>query len=140
MLWRALPRNRMSSDINVTPMADIMLVLLIIFMITTPLLQENVLVNLPRARNPLDTQAKEPFILSLTRDGHIYLGRTQVTEQELVLALSELFASEIDKTLFVRADQTLEYGKVVHIVNECRKVGVERIGLMANKEAFSNLN
>ena len=140
MLRRGLSRNRLSSDINVTPMADIMLVLLIIFMITTPLLQENVVVNLPKARNPLDTQAKDPFVLSLTRDGRLYLGRAQVSEQELLQALSERVASEIDKTIFVRADQTLSYGKVVHIVDECRKVGVERIGLMADKEAQSNLN
>jgi biopolymer transport protein ExbD/biopolymer transport protein TolR len=121
-------------------MADIMLVLLIIFMITTPLLQDNVVLNLPKAQNPLDTKAKEPFVLSLTRDGRLYLGRAQVSKQEMLQALSERVASEVDKTIFVRADQTLSYGKVVHIVDECRKVGVERIGLMADKEAPSNLN
>ncbi len=121
-------------------MADIMLVLLIIFMITTPLLQENVVVNLPKAQNPLDTQAKEPFVLSMTRDGRLYAGKTLITEQELILTLSERFAAEIDKTIFVRADQTLAYRMVVHIVDECRKAGVERIGLMADKEAQANVN
>jgi biopolymer transport protein TolR len=131
----ALSRNKLSSEINVTPMADVMLVLLIIFMITTPLLQDEVSVNLPKARNPLDAQMKGPVVLSLTRDGKIYLGKTSVTAQEMRRALSEILVEEINKTIFLRADQSLAYGNVVHLVNECRQLGVERIGLMTEKES-----
>jgi len=135
MIERALPKNGLSSEINVTPMADIMLVLLIIFMITTPLLQDDVSLNLPKARNPLDVKAEGLIIISLTRDGRIYWGKAQVTEQEMIQALSQRLTAEIDKSVFLKADQALAYGSVVHVVSECRKLGVERMGLMAEKEA-----
>ena len=140
MTRRSLSRNALSSNINVTPMADIMLVLLIIFMITTPLLQDSVTVNLPKAKNPLDSQTEKQVVLSLTREGHIYWGRKQLTEEEMIKALVERFSSEIDKVIFVRADQTLSYGKVVHVVNECRKAGVDRVGLMTEREAQPSQN
>jgi biopolymer transport protein TolR len=140
MIRRRLLKSALSSSINVTPMADIMLVLLIIFMITTPLLQDSVTVNLPKARNPLDTQTEKQVVLSLTREGHIYWGRKQLTEEEMGKALVERFSAEINKTVFVRADQTLSYGNVVHIVNECRKAGVDRVGLMTEREAQTSLN
>ncbi len=140
MRRRALSNSSVSSDINVTPMADIMLVLLIIFMITAPLLQNDVTVNLPKARNPLDTEVREPLVLSLTREGRIYLGKKQVTEQEMMQELSELLAGEINKSIYLRADQTLAYGNVVRFVNECRKLGVERMALMTDKEIRPNSN
>jgi biopolymer transport protein TolR len=134
MLKRIISRRRLNSDINVTPMADVMLVLLVIFMITTPILQQNVTVKIPIAQNPITTRTKEPFTLSLTRDGRIYLGKTNVTEETMVQTLSERFAVEMDKRIFIRADQALAYGKVVHIVDECRRSGVQQVGLMAEKE------
>jgi biopolymer transport protein TolR len=134
MLRKDMLKNRLNSDINVTPMADVMLVLLIIFMITTPLLQDSVLVNIPKARNPLETTAKEPFVLSLTRDGRIYLGKMHVNEQEMAQALSERFAMEINKNIFVRADKALSYRNVVHIIDQCRRMGVQRVGLITEKE------
>jgi biopolymer transport protein TolR len=140
MTRRRLLQNALSSNINVTPMADIMLVLLIIFMITTPLLQDSITVNLPKARNPLDTQTEKQVVLSLTREGHIYWGKKQLTEEEMVKALIERFSAEINKTIFVRADQTLSYGKVVHVVNECRKAGVDCVGLMTEREVQPSLN
>lgn len=130
----AIFKTKLTSDINVTPMADVMLVLLIIFMITTPLLQDEVSVNLPKAQNPLDAQAKGPLVLSMTRDGKIYLGKTIVTAQEMRKALAGILVEEINKTIFLRADQSLAYGNVVQLVNECRQLGVERIGLMTEKE------
>ncbi len=127
-------KGRLSSEINVTPMADIMLVLLIIFMITTPLLQSEVFVNLPKAENPLNAQSEGASVVVLTREGRIYLGRTAVTEDELYRALSERLSSEADKSLFLKADEAVQYGRVVHLVDGCRKLGVERIGLMAEKQ------
>jgi biopolymer transport protein TolR len=134
MLKRNRSRGRVNSDINVTPMADIMLVLLIIFMITTPMLQQNIALHLPKSPNPITTVAKVPFTLSLTQDGRIYLGNTCLTEQKMVQALSERFSFEMDKNIFLRADQSLAYGKVVHVIDECRKVGADRVGLMTEKE------
>ena len=137
MSIRSQSQSKLSSDINVTPMADIMLVLLIIFMITTPLLQNEVSLNLPKAQNPLEVQTTEPLVLSLTREGKLYLGRTSVTEQEMAKTLREILAEEINRSVFLRADQALAYGNVVHLVNECRKLGVERMGLMTEKEIQS---
>jgi biopolymer transport protein TolR len=130
-------RNRISSDINVTPMADIMLVLLIIFMITTPLLQEEVFVNLPDAENPMEINAKEPMMVTLTRDGRIYIGKSRVTEPEMMHAITEQLASYRNQTMYLKADQMLEYGKVVHIVQQCNSLGVEHIGLMTEKHTLS---
>jgi len=134
---RGLGRSNVNADINVTPMADIMLVLLIIFMITTPLLQTGVTVNLPKAKNPLDApeaDSKDAIVIALTREGRIYLQKTLITEDDLVKILNDRLTNEINKTMFLKADQSVAYGRVVQVVNQCRKSGVERIGLMAEKE------
>jgi biopolymer transport protein TolR len=134
---RGLGRSNVSADINVTPMADIMLVLLIIFMITTPLLQTGVTVNLPKAKNPLDApeaDSKDAIVVALTREGRIYLQKTPISEDELIKFVTDRLTGEINKTMFLKADQSVSYGRVVQIVNQCRKAGVERIGLMAEKE------
>ena len=137
MVKRGLGRSNVNADINVTPMADIMLVLLIIFMITTPLLQTGVTVNLPKAKNPLDApeaDSKDAIVVALTREGRIYLQKTPITEDELIKYVTDRLTGEINKTMFLKADQSVSYGRVVQIVNQCRKAGVERIGLMAEKE------
>ena len=138
MAKRGYGRSNVNADINVTPMADIMLVLLIIFMITTPLLQSGITVNLPKAKNPLDApeaDSKDAVVVALNRDGRIYLAKTPVSENELLEFLAKRFSSgEINKTIYLKADTAVAYGRVVQIVNECRKSGVERIGLMTEKE------
>jgi biopolymer transport protein TolR len=134
---RGLGLSNVNADINVTPMADIMLVLLIIFMITTPLLQSGVTVNLPKAKNPLDApdaDSKDAVIVALTREGRVYLAKTAISEDELMTILTERFTGEMNKTMFLKADQAVAYGRVVQIVNQCRKAGIEKIGLMAEKE------
>ena len=133
MARHKLSHGGVSSEINVTPMADIMLVLLIIFMITTPLLQTDISVNLPKAKNPLDVK-EGPMVIALNREGRIYFGKTAVSEQEMIKAVTERLASDVARNMFLRADQSVQYGKVVQIVNECRKLGVERIGLMTDRE------
>jgi len=126
------------ADINVTPMADVMLVLLIIFMITTPLLQSGITVNLPKAKNPLDApeaDSKEAVVVAINREGKLYLAKKQIMEQDLYDFLLKKFSGgEINRTIFLKGDTALPYGKVVEIVNGCRRAGVERIGLMAEKE------
>jgi biopolymer transport protein TolR len=134
---RGLGLSNVTADINVTPMADIMLVLLIIFMITTPLLQSGITVNLPKAKNPLDApdaDSKDAVIVALTREGRLYLAKNPITEDELMTILTERFTGEMNKTMFLKADQAVAYGRVVQIVNQCRRAGIEKIGLMAEKE------
>ena len=139
MAKRGLGRSNVNADINVTPMADIMLVLLIIFMITTPLLQTGITVNLPKAKNPLDApeaDSKDALVIALTRDGRLYLQKKAITEEDLTRTLTERFSGgEASKTMFLRADSSVAYGRVVQLVNLVRKSGVERVGLMAEKEA-----
>jgi biopolymer transport protein TolR len=132
---RRIAGGNVVAEINVTPMADVMLVLLIIFMITTPLLQSGVSVNLPKARNPLaapEADSKEAVVISLNRTGQIYRAKTPMSEEQLFDFLRQKFAgSEIqDRTIFLRADTALAYGRVVEIVNGSREAGVDRIGLM----------
>lgn len=137
MAKRGLGISNVTADINVTPMADIMLVLLIIFMITTPLLQSGITVNLPKAKNPLDApdaDSKDAVIVALTREGRVYLAKSPISEDELMTILTERFTGEMNKTMYLKADQAVAYGRVVQIVNQCRKAGVEKIGLMAEKE------
>jgi biopolymer transport protein TolR len=135
---RGLGRSSVSADINVTPMADIMLVLLIIFMITTPLLQEGITVNLPNAKNPLedkDAGGTDAIVIALNRDGRLFLKKQMITESDLYEYLTQRYSGgEINRTVYLRADETLDYGRVVQIVDGCRRAGVDRIGLMAEKE------
>lgn len=130
--------SSLNSDINVTPMADVMLVLLIIFMITTPLLQSGITVNLPKAKNPLDApeaDSKEAIVVAVNRSGMIFLAKQPIAESDLYdYLLSRFSGGEINRTIFLKADTAVPYGRVVEIVNGCRKSGVERIGLMAEKE------
>jgi biopolymer transport protein TolR len=131
-------KGAVSADINVTPMADIMLVLLIIFMLTIPHMQSSITVNLPKAKNPLDApnaEKKESVIIAINREGRLYYRQTQVTENELYKFLEKRYAEgEADKTIYLKADNAISYGRVVTIVDGCRKAGVDRIGLMAEKE------
>jgi biopolymer transport protein TolR len=131
-------KSKAMADINVVPMADIMLVLLIIFMITTPLLQAGVTVNLPKAKNPLDApgaEAQDAIMVAVNRDGRIYLGRDQVGEEQLYEYLVQRFSGgELNRSIYLKADTALAYGRVVQIVNGVRRAGVDRIGLMAEKE------
>jgi biopolymer transport protein TolR len=132
---RGLGKGGVMSDINVTPMADVMLVLLIIFMITTPLLSTGITVNLPKAKNPLDApeaDSEEAVVVAINSQGKLYWKKNPISEAELIDALVKKYSGgEINRTIFLKGDQTVPYGRVVQIVNSCRSAGVERIGLMA---------
>jgi biopolymer transport protein TolR len=135
---RGLGKSDVTADINVTPMADIMLVLLIIFMITTPMLQSSITVSLPKAKNPLDApdaDKKDAVVIALNREGKLFKGKTMVSEEQLHDFLVERYSGgEINRTIYLKADNALAYGRVVQVVDDCRRAGVERIGLMAEKE------
>jgi biopolymer transport protein TolR len=126
-----------TSDINVTPMADVMLVLLIIFMITTPLIQQGVAVNLARAKNAQEApeaEAEDATTVTVTRSSEIYVNKKLTSEANLYDSVSEAFSKAPDKPLFVRVDVVAPYGVVVQIVDMAREVGIERIGLLVDRE------
>ena len=126
-----------SSDINVTPMADIMLVLLIIFMITAPLMQEGVTVNKAKARNPQeaeDVEAKDVIEVTVTRNQEIYIGSEPFPPEQVEEELAERALLAGDLPMFIKSDVAAPYGLVVDIVNKARDAGVERIGLLVDQE------
>jgi biopolymer transport protein ExbD len=121
---------------NVIPMADIMLVLLIIFMVVTPMLQKGVSVDMAKANNAQDMQdadKDDAIILAVTRDGKMYLGSKAVTLDQITVSVKDLLANRIDKTVFVRSDARAKYGEVVKAVDEVRAAGVDNLGLLTEK-------
>lgn len=126
-------RRAPMADINVTPMVDVMLVLLIIFMVTAPLLTAGVPVNLPDARaKPLD-QDQTPVSISLDADGRIFLGEAEVQTADLPDMLTRLAARGGDKPpqIFLRADKGLDYGRVMAVMGELNRAGLNRVALVA---------
>ncbi len=121
---------------NVIPMADIMLVLLIIFMVVTPLLTKDIPVDLTPAQNSRDMQdadKDDAIVVAVTRDGRIYLGSTKVEKQDLTGQIKDRLSSRIDKTVYVRSDARAKYGDVVAVVDEIRSAGVDQLGLLTQR-------
>jgi biopolymer transport protein ExbD len=121
---------------NVIPMADIMLVLLIIFMVVTPMLQKGVSVDMAKVNNAQDMQdadKDDAIIVAVTHGGDYYLGSTKVGLGDITSKVKDLLANRLDKTVFVRSDQRAKYGEVVKAVDEVRSAGVDKIGLLTEK-------
>lgn len=128
------------SDINVIPMADIMLVLLIIFMVVTPMLQKGMNVDLAPVDNPKDlpdADKDDAILLAVMRDGNIYLGTDRIGLTEITVRVKDLIANKLDKTVFVKSDMRARYGAVVAVVDEVRAAGVDNIGLLTEKTRSS---
>jgi biopolymer transport protein ExbD/biopolymer transport protein TolR len=124
------------SDINVTPMVDVMLVLLIVFMVITPMLQKGVSVDMARVNNPrpmADAEKEDAALLAITRDGKIYLGSTPITLGEVTPKVKDIISSKLDKTVFVKSDARAKYGDVVAVVDNVRAAGVDQIGLLTER-------
>ena len=125
------------SQINVTPFVDVMLVLLIIFMVTAPLLSQGVEVDLPRTKTvktlPEDS---DNLILTIEKDGTINLDDYEVKEDELVKHLSEL-SKKSDQLLYLRADKSVQYGLVVQVMGKIKEAGISRLGVVAEPEEES---
>jgi biopolymer transport protein ExbD/biopolymer transport protein TolR len=124
------------SDINVTPMVDVMLVLLIIFMVITPLLSKGVQVNMVKTKNPIPMQAadkSDAILVAVTRDGRTYLNSTQMQPDDLAPKVKDLLTNRLDKTVFIRADQRAKYEKVVTVVDNLRAAGVDQVGLLTEQ-------
>jgi biopolymer transport protein ExbD len=121
---------------NVIPMADIMLVLLIIFMVVTPMLQKGVSVDMAKVDNAQDMQdadKDDAIIIAVTRDGNTYLGSSKIQLDEITGKVKDLIANRLDKTVFVRSDSRAKYGDVVKAVDEVRSAGVDHLGLLTEK-------
>lgn len=124
------------SEINVTPMADVMLVMLIIFMVITPMLQKGVSVEMAKTTNPVDMQEADQddaVLVAVTRDGKFFLGKDRVTLDELPILVLDVLAERLDKTIYVKSDFRSKYGDVVAVIDTVRAAGVDQIGLLTER-------
>jgi|SRR5215469_5330783 len=124
------------SDINVTPMVDVMLVLLIIFMVITPMLSKGIQVNMVKTHNPIAMQAadkSDAIVVAVTKEGRSYLNNNQMAPEDLAPKVKDLLTNRLDKTVFIRADQRAKYEKVVDVVDNLRAAGVDQVGLLTEQ-------
>jgi biopolymer transport protein TolR len=122
--------NESISQINVTPLVDVMLVLLIIFMVTAPILQQGVSIDLPKVAAAPLTGEEEQLVVNVARNGQVYLNDTAMTPQQLGEKLRAIVAARPDRRLYVRADQAVPYGQVMHVMGAVRDAGLVRVGLV----------
>jgi len=123
-------QDKALSEINVTPLVDVMLVLLIIFMVTAPMLSMGIDVNLPRVQSKSVDVTEEKLILTVNENREIYLNKVKIPLAELNSKLEAIFSSRIDREVFLRADKNVPYGFVVEVMSEVRKAGVDKLGII----------
>ena len=126
----------MNSNINVTPMVDVMLVLLIIFMVITPMLQKGVSVDLAKTNNPIqmpDAEKEDALLVAITRDGKVFFVSDQITPDQLTNKIKDKLANRTDKTVYVRADARAKFGVVADVVDNVRAAGVDQLGLLTEQ-------
>ncbi len=131
----------LQSEINVTPMVDIMLVLLIIFMVVTPFLQQGITVALPKNMNSPDVDPniikESSIVISIPNDSEYYLGKQRLQKEQLAEKVDTLLKgikNEQDRIVYIKSGVGVSYGDVVNVINEVRKLGVDKIGLVADKK------
>jgi len=127
---RRSARRRPLAEINVTPFVDVMLVLLIVFMVTAPLLTAGVPVDLPKTKAQPLGQDREPLSVTIKKDGRIYLQNTPVQESELVAKLTAISQNGYDQRVFVRGDTSVQYGRVMEVMGMLSTAGFTHIGLV----------
>lgn len=120
----------MMADINVTPFVDVMLVLLIIFMVTAPLMTTGVEMDLPRAEAPPLTGKDDQLVLSITKDERYYLGDNEFPAAEIPVKLAAIAKANPDQQVFVRADGSLQYEKVLQVLAVAKNAGIPKVGLV----------
>ncbi|MGD0478619.1 MAG: biopolymer transporter ExbD [Terracidiphilus sp.] len=125
--------SKVNSNINVTPMVDVMLVLLIIFMVITPMLQNKVQIDLARVQNATlmpDADKEDAVVVAITRDGGVFLGQNKVDPSQLGSLVRDMLADKTDKTIFVRADARAQFKSVEDAIDDVRTAGVETVNLL----------
>jgi biopolymer transport protein ExbD/biopolymer transport protein TolR len=133
--------KKVNSSINVTPMVDVMLVLLIIFMVITPMLQKGVSVDLAKVNNPEqmpDADKEDALIVAVMRDGKIFFGNDQIAPDALAPKVKDRIANRVDKRVYIRADARARYGSVVEVVDNVRSAGVDQLGLLTDQRKNTN--
>ena len=122
------------SDINITPLVDVMLVLLIIFMITAPMLHQGIEVALPKVEAPnLPTRANDPLILSIAANGLVYVKERPVHPTKLLEVLTPLVRGRSEETVFLKGDRDVPYGRVIEVLDILHKGGIERVGMVTDR-------
>ena len=128
-------KGGVKSDINVTPLVDVMLVLLIIMMLVAPMLQQGVSVKLPTAKNPVDKPEQQgQTVLAISKDKTIYLNAKPVQDNDLTRRVSELLENKTDKIVLIKADEEVEYSAVMNAMDQLRQAGIEDIGLITERK------
>ena len=127
---------KVNSNINVTPMVDVMLVLLIIFMVITPMLQHGVSVDMAKVNNPEqmpDADKEDALIVAVMRDGKVFFGNDQIPVDQLTNKVKDRLANKTDKRVYVKADARAKFGEVVGVVDNVRAAGVDQLGLLTDQ-------
>lgn len=131
-------KGEMNSEINITPLADVMLVLLIIVMLIAPLLQKGVDVTLPEASNTTDKPENDTqTVLAVTADGRFYVDSAQTSEQELLVTVQSVLERKFEKVVLIKADQDAQYADVMAVLDRLQRAGIEDIGLITERKVGS---
>ena len=129
--------GKINSNINVAPMVDVMLVLLIIFMVVTPLLRPGPPVEMVRAENPVqmpDADKEDTLLVAINREGQVFFGNEEITTDGVAQKIKDRIANRADKKVFVKADARSRYGVVVEVVDSVRSAGVDDLGLLTEQK------
>jgi TolR protein len=119
------------AEINVTPMVDVMLVLLVIFMVTAPLLTVSVPLNLPKSTATTFTEPKQPVVISLNREGEIFIGNNRIDSEDLAQQLGSLAAEDASRIVYIRGDQTISYARLMDVLGMVNRAGFSKVSLVA---------
>ena len=134
--------HKVNSNINVTPMVDVMLVLLIIFMVITPMLTQKVQITMAVVKNPIampDAEKDDAVVVAITRDGKLFLGQNLVSSSELGQQVADRLANKTDKTVYVRADARAQFKAVEDAIDDVRTAGVDQVGLLTQRIEGGNV-
>src|ERR1700726_2978306 len=137
MAFDAGQRGKLASQINVTPLVDVMLVLLIIFMVTAPIIQQGVEVSIPKVKAAALKSNEQEFVVSITREGETYLNDRKLEPSELTDKLEAISHTRPDLQVFIRADEQVAYGEVIRTMAAIKAAGIENVGMVTQEPSSS---